>query len=48
MDMIFIKNPTLTISIILILPDPNTIAFGGVATGIINAKDEAIAAGIIK
>ena len=31
---------------ICICPEPNTIAFGGVATGIINAQLHAIAAGI--
>ena len=37
--IMFIKNPTLAISAILILPLPKTIALGGVATGIINAQD---------
>ena len=33
-------------SFIFISPEPNTMAFGGVATGIINAQLAAIAAGI--
>ena len=41
-------KPTLTISPILILPDENTIALGGVATGSINAMDADMVAGIIK
>ena len=39
--------PTRAISEILIRPLPNTIALGGVATGIINAQDAEIVAGII-
>ena len=39
--------PILTISIILTLPLPNIIAFGGVATGIIKAQDADRVAGII-
>lgn len=45
--MRFNKIPDLTISDIFILPLPNTIAFGGVATGIIKAQDADIVAGII-
>lgn len=41
----FNTNPARIISLILICPDPNTMAFGGVATGIINAQLAAIAAG---
>ena len=47
MPIILIKKPTLTISIIRILPLPNIIAFGGVATGIMNAHDAESVAGII-
>jgi len=38
---------TLAISEILIRPLPNIIALGGVATGIMNAQDAEIVAGII-
>lgn len=48
MPRIFIINPTLTISGILILLVPNIIAFGGVAIGIINAKELANVAGTIR
>ena len=41
-------KPTLTICPILILPDENTMAFGGVATGSINAIEADMVAGIIK
>lgn len=41
------KNPTRTISTILIFPVPNIMAFGGVPTGNMNAQFAAIAAGII-
>ena len=41
-----IKN--LTISLTVIYPVANTIAFGGVATGSMNAKDVAMAHGNIK
>ena len=36
---IFSTSPTLTISLCLTCPVPKTIAFGGVATGNINAQD---------
>ena len=39
--MRFSMNPVFTISTILILPELNTTAFGGVATGSINAQDAA-------
>ena len=39
--------PTLAISEILIRPLPKIMALGGVATGIINAQDAEIVAGII-
>ena len=45
--MMLINIPTLAISEIFIRPLPNTIALGGVATGIINAQDADIVAGII-
>ncbi len=38
-------KPTRTISVIFNLPVPKMIAFGGVATGIMNAQFVAIAAG---
>ena len=44
MDMTFIQNPFLTISSILRYPDPKTTAFGGVATGSINAQEAATVA----
>lgn len=47
-EAMFRMKPALIISPIFILPEPKTIALGGVATGIIKAKDEAIAAGIIR
>lgn len=37
--MILSQKPALTISVCLIIPVPNTIAFGGVATGNIKAQD---------
>ena len=40
--------PALAISETLIRPEPKIIAFGGVATGSINANDAEIVAGIIK
>ena len=43
---IFNTKPARIMSFILISPEPNTIALGGVATGIINAQLHAIAAGI--
>jgi len=43
-EMIFIQNPFLTMSSILKYPDPKTTAFGGVATGNINAQDAATVA----
>jgi hypothetical protein len=43
-ENIFKKNPTLIISIIFKRPELKTTAFGGVATGSINAHDEAIEA----
>ena len=42
---IFSHNPALHISGIVICPEPKTIAFGGVAIGIINAKLAANVAG---
>ena len=42
----FNANPALTMSLISISPEPNTMAFGGVATGIIKAQLAANAAGI--
>lgn len=45
--IMLINMPALTISEMVIRPLPNTIALGGVATGIINAQDAAIVAGII-
>ena len=42
-----INTPTRAISEIFIRPLPNTIALGGVATGIIKAQDAEIVAGII-
>lgn len=44
----FIIKPLLTISGIRKYPDPKTTAFGGVATGNINAQDAAPAAATIK
>ncbi len=41
------KIPVLAISLILMRPLPNTIAFGGVATGIINAHEADSVAGIM-
>ena len=43
----FNQNPAVAISRIVTLSVPNTIAFGGVPTGNINAQFAAIAAGII-
>lgn len=43
----FNRIPTLAISITRIFPVPNIIAFGGVATGIMNAQDAERVAGII-
>ena len=37
-EITFIQNPVLTISDILIYPELNTIAFGGVATGSMKAQ----------
>ena len=44
----FRRNPVLIISAIFNLLVPKTIAFGGVATGNINASEAAKVAGIIK
>lgn len=44
MDIIFIQNPFFTISSIFRYPDPKTTAFGGVATGNINAHEAATVA----
>ena len=44
MDKIFIQNPFLIISWIFRYPDPNTTAFGGVATGNIKAHEAATVA----
>ena len=41
METRFMKNPDLTISGILKYPDPKTTAFGGVATGSMNAQEAA-------
>jgi len=43
-DITFIQMPVLTMSGIFKYPDPKTIAFGGVATGSINAQDAATVA----
>ena len=40
-------KPVLTIAEIFNFPEPKTIAFGGVATGSINANEHDIVAGII-
>ena len=45
--MIFSHKPALHISGMVMWPEPNTIAFGGVAIGIINAKLAASVAGNI-
>jgi len=45
--MMLIISPTKAISAILIREQPKIIALGGVATGIINAHDAEIVAGII-
>ena len=45
--IILINIPVLAISEIEIRPLPNTMALGGVATGIINAQDAEIVAGIM-
>ena len=42
MDIRFIQTPDFIISGILKYPDPNTTAFGGVATGNINAQEAEI------
>ncbi len=47
-ERIFIQIPTRTISGILRYPDPKTTAFGGVATGSINAHEAATVAETIK
>jgi hypothetical protein len=44
MDAIFNQKPLLTISPIFKYPEPNTTAFGGVATGNINAQEAATVA----
>ena len=46
--MIFSANPARIISGIVNFPDPNTIAFGGVATGSMNAQLAARTTGIVK
>lgn len=38
MEMTFIQKPAFTMSEILIYPELNTIAFGGVATGSMKAQ----------
>lgn len=43
-ERIFIQNPVRIMSGIFRYPEPNTIAFGGVATGSINAHDAAMVA----
>ena len=48
MDIIFNKKPFLTMSEIFKYPELKTIAFGGVATGNINAHDAAKVADTIK
>lgn len=45
--IIFITSPIRTMSLILIKPDPKTMAFGGVATGSINAVEHEIVTGNI-
>jgi hypothetical protein len=40
--MTFMMNPVLAISVILIYPEPKTMAFGGVATGSMKAQLAAI------
>lgn len=47
MDITFILNPALTISLIFKYLDPNTTAFGGVATGSMNAQEAATVAATI-
>ena len=47
-EIMFNQKPTLIISFILMTPDPKIIAFGGVATGSMNAQDAAMVAPIIK
>ena len=47
-EIMFNQKPTLIISFILMTPEPKTIAFGGVATGSMNAQDAAMVAPIIK
>jgi hypothetical protein len=44
MEMMFIQNPFLAISSIFRYPEPKTTAFGGVATGNINAHEAATVA----
>ena len=41
-------NPVTIMSLIFNSPDPNIIAFGGVATGIIKASEDARVTGTIK
>lgn len=45
--MMLIKKPVFAISPIVTLPEENTIALGGVATGSIKAMDAEMVAGII-
>jgi len=45
-EIIFIRKPVFIICLTLICPLENTIAFGGVEIGIINAQLAAIATGI--
>lgn len=44
MEMTFIHSPFFTMSSIFKCPDPKTMAFGGVATGSINAQEAATVA----
>ncbi len=48
MPIMLVMKPALTISIIFSFPEPNTTAFGGVATGNIKAKDAAMVIGITR
>ncbi len=47
-DIRFDKKPARIICGTVIIPDPNTIASGGVATGSMNAQLDAIVAGITR
>ena len=46
-DRMLSQNPAFTMSLISNVPDPKTIALGAVATGSINAQEEAIVIGTI-